>query len=156
MSLPLPDELILPRLFRWATVIALAGMLAACGTSAPAGSSAGEPSAPASVAAEPSAEGSEPADPTESTAPSEAADVPCLPADLFAALQSIEAVEVGSDLPAEELADAVEDLDLSQFDDLTQTMQDDLVTRLRNGEASSFDAQIAAGVILETTGMTEC
>ena len=151
------DELVLPRMFRWATVIAVAGMLGACGTSFPAGSSAaGEPSAPASVAAEPSVEDSAAADPGESTPPSEAAEAPCLPADLFAGLQAIESVEVGSDLPAAELADAVEDLDFSQFDDLTQTMQDDLVTLLRDGEASSFDAQIAAGVILQTTGMTEC
>ena len=50
----------------------------------------------------------------------------------------------------------MEDLDLSQFDDLTQTMQDDLVARLRDGEASSFGAQQAAGVILQTTGITEC
>lgn len=156
MSLRLLADLIRPRIFRGATVIALAGILAACGTSAPADSSAAGASAPASVAAEPSVEASAAAEPNESTAPSEAAEAPCLPADLFAGLQAIESVEVGPDLPAAELADAVEDLDLSQFDDLTQTMQDDLVTRLRDGEASSFDAQIAAGVILETTGMTEC
>jgi hypothetical protein len=131
--------------------IAAMVLLAACGSGA---SSSSEPSvaasAEASVAPQPSRE------PSDAAEPSEAAEAPCLPAELFAALQAIESVEVGPDLPAEELADAVEDLDLSQFEDLTQAMQDDLVQLLRDGDASSFDAQVAAGVILQTTGMTEC
>ena len=134
----------------WLGIAAMV-LLAACGSGA---SSSSEPSVAASaepsVAALPSTEPSEPAE------PSEAAEAPCLPADLFAAMEAIESVEVGPDLPAAELADAVEALDLSQFEDLTQTMQDDLVELLRDGEASSFDAQVAAGVILQTTGMTEC
>jgi hypothetical protein len=156
MSLRFLDQSLPPRMLRGAILVAVAAMLAACGTNTPAASSAAEPSAPVSVAPEPSTEVSSAAEPSESAAPSEAAEAPCLPADLFAALQAIESVEVGPDLPAAELADAVEALDLSEFDTRTQVMQDDLVSLLRAGEASSFDAQVAAGVLRQTTGMTEC
>jgi hypothetical protein len=134
----------------WLAIAAMV-LLAACGGGAsPSSDPSVAASAESSVAALPSSE------PSDGAEPSEAAEAPCLPADLLAGMEAIESVEVGPDLPAAELADAIEALDLSQFEELTQTMQDDLVELLRDGEASSFDAQVAAGVILQTTGMTEC
>ena len=88
--------------------------------------------------------------------PSSSAAAPCLRADALAALEDIANVEVDPDMPQDEVADAVEEMDLTGSDDLVQAMQDDLVALLRDGQANTFGAQVAAGVILEETGVVAC
>ena len=151
MSLRSLDGVPPPRIFGGATVVAIAVLLAACAANAPAATSDPEPTTAATESAS--------AEPTVAASPSAAASdaaAPCLPAEIFAAVEDISNV-VEPSVPAEDIADAVEALDLTGIDhDLVPVMQDDLVTRLRDGDTNSFDLQIAAGVLLEEANLTAC
>ena len=151
MSLHSLDGVLPPRLFGWATFVAIAVLLAACAANTPAATSDPEPTTTATESA--SAEATLAASP--STAASNAA-APCLPVDIFAAVEDISNV-VEPSVPADEIADAVEELDLSGFDDeVLSELQARLVSRLRDGETNSFSVQEAAGFLLQRTNLTEC
>ena len=151
MSLSSLDGVLPARIFGAATVFAIAALLAACAANPSATSSDPEPTVAATESA--SEEPSVAASP--SAAASDAA-APCLPAEMFAAMEDISNV-VEPSVPAEDLADAVEALDLTGVDDdAVQDFQDDLVTRLRDGDTNSFNLQVAAGYLLQRANLTAC
>lgn len=124
-------------------VVALAALvLAACGGSAAS-------SVLAEESAEPSAEASASASPSAEPSASAAADEPCLPAEIIAAIEEIRGGNFEPDVPLSEIADAVEALDLSALDDpsFAELLKDDLVEKLRepNPEDLSGLGRAAAG-----------
>jgi hypothetical protein len=129
-------------------------LLAACGGGGATGSESTESLPASSAIAAPSPSTQEPSTST-SAEESGSAAAPCLPADVFAAVEDISNV-VEPSVPAEEIADGVEALDLAEFDDDVVGFQDDLVSRLREGDTNSFDLQVAAGYLLATTNLTAC
>ena len=139
-----------------ALLLLVALTLAACGSSSSAGSASPDASSSIADSAEPSESMAESAEPSHEVEPSGTPAAPCLRADALAALEDIANVEVDPNMPQDAVADAVEEMDLSGWDDLVQAMQDDLVALLRDGQANTFGAQVAAGVILEETGVVAC
>lgn len=117
---------------RSAAVIVVALSLAACGGAAEASPSPAEPSAVASVA--------EP--PAGSTAPSQAAPSEdsvasvCLEADILAALEAYMDVEVPDDPSMEEVADALEALEL---DGKAAEYRDGVVAAFRGETGETLD-----------------
>lgn len=106
--------------------MAFALVLTGCGaTSEPSGSTAAEatrePSVAAStVAASPTAEAS-----------ASAASGACLPAEIIAAIEEIARANFEPETPLSEVADALEALDLSQYEGFAE-VRDELVTQLRD------------------------
>ena len=123
---------------RSAAVVLVALSLAACGGAAQVSSSPAEPSAAASVAEPPATSTS----PAASTAPSQAepsedaAPSACLAADILAALEAYMDVEVPDDPSMEEVADALEALEL---DGRAAEYRDGVVEALRGETGETLD-----------------
>ena len=154
MSFPIArPRIIRPATVSWMTAIALfALVLTGCGaTSQPNSSTAAdatrEPSVAAStVAASPTAEAS-----------ASAASGPCLPAEIIAAIEEIAIANFDPETPLNEVADAIEALDLSQAEGFAE-VRDELVNHLRdpNPDQTRQGLIHIANVFLSDAGAPQC
>lgn len=139
------------------SAVALTLVLAACGGGGVTSSESAS-STDASMAASAPAERSETAIPSVEPIASAAAEL-CLPAEIRTAIEELRAGNFEQDVPFDEIADAVEDLDVSGLDDpsFAELLRDDLVEKLQNPEDLGGIGRAAAGFsseVLEDVG--EC
>lgn len=146
----LRSPVLAPRLLRGWTIVAIAALLAACGTPAPASSSGASADAVSTAATSPSdpAEPSTAAEPSAAASGSGAGEV-CLPSDVLAAITDIADGNLEPEVALEEIADAVEALDVSELEgEVPFAVQDrdDLVKNLREAEPNPTQLEFAADV----------
>jgi hypothetical protein len=139
-----------PRLLRGWTVLVIAVLLAACGTSSPAASSAASVEAEPSTAASPSegAESSDSAAPSAAASEAPAAEI-CLPSEVLAAIGEIADGNLEPEVALEEIADAVEALDVTELErevPFAAQDRDDLVKNLREADPNPTQLEFAADV----------
>lgn len=121
-------------------------LLASCGGGA-ATTSEPAPSTAASVRSEPSEAAVPSAEPIASAAVVEL----CLPAEIRAAIEELSGGNFEPDVSFSEIADAVEDLDVSGLDDpsFAELLRDDLVEKLQDPEDLGGIGRAAAGFSFE-------
>lgn len=125
-------------------------LLAACG-GGEATSSEPAPSTAASSAASVNAEPSEAATPSGAPIASAAAVELCLPAEISTAIEELRAGNFEPEVSFGEIADAVEELDVSGLDDpsFAELLRDDLVEKLRDPSDLGGIGRAAAGFSFE-------
>ena len=153
MTFPITrPHLIRPFPVAWMATAAFALVLTGCGatsqqTSSPESEATREPSIAAStVAASPTAEAS-----------ASAASGPCLPAEIIAAIEEIARANFEPETPLNEVADAIEALDLSQAEGFAE-VRDELVIQLRDPDPDQTRQELihAANLFLSDAGAPQC
>lgn len=121
-------------------------LLAACGGGGATSSEPAQPTA-ASSAASVSAEPSEAAAPSAKPIASAVAVELCLPAEMRTAIEELRDGNFEPDVAFSDIADAVEELDVSGLDDpsFAELLRDDLVEKLRDPEDLGGIGRAAAG-----------
>jgi hypothetical protein len=137
----------LPLMITAAFALALTG----CGAASPSASSpesdaTREPSITSTVAASPTAEAS-----------ASAASGPCLPSEIIAAIEEVARANFEPETPLNEVADAIEALDLSSAEDFAE-VRDELVIQLRDPDPDQTRQELVhvANVFLSDAGAPQC